>query len=117
MYPDRDWKDRRFQEDHIFPFSSIQRKELRKLGYDDAKIERYINMRDTICNLELLSDSENNDKRAKPFDVWVAERDDNFKTRHHIPQMDSYSMDLFESFVDARKQLLRTCLSSFSFSE
>lgn len=117
LYPDRDWKDRRFQEDHIFPYSSIQRKELRKLGYDEDKIEHYLKLRDTICNLELLSDSENNDKRAKPFDQWVTERDDNFKSRHHIPQMESYSMDVFEDFIEARRQLLRDCLSSFGFSE
>lgn len=117
LYPDRDWKDRRFQEDHIFPYSSIQRKELRKLGYDEDKIEHYLKLRDTICNLELLSDSENNDKRAKPFDQWVTERDDNFKSRHHIPQMESYSMDDFEDFIEARRQLLRDCLSSFGFSE
>ncbi len=117
LYPNRDWKDRRFQEDHIFPYSSIQRKELKKLGYDDAKIERFLSLRDTICNLELLSDSENNDKRAKPFDQWVTERDDNFKARHHIPQMESYSMDCFEDFIAARRLILRNCLASFSFSE
>ena len=117
LYPGRDWKDRRFQEDHIFPYSSIQRKELKKQGYDDDRIDRYINLRDTICNLELLSDSENNDKRAKPFDTWVAERDDNFKTRHHIPQVDSFSMNCFEEFIAARKELLRTCLASFGFNE
>jgi len=117
LYPDRDWKDRRFQEDHIFPASSIQRKELKKLGYDDDRIERYLNLRDTICNLELLSDSENNEKRAKPFDQWVSERDDNFKSRHHIPQMESYSMDDFEDFITERCKLLRNCLSSFGFIE
>ena len=117
LYPDRDWKDRRFQEDHIFPASSIQRKELKKLGYDDDRIERYLNLRDTICNLELLSDSENNEKRAKPFDQWVSERDDNFKSRHHIPQVESYSMDDFEDFITERRKLLRNCLSSFGFSE
>lgn len=117
LYPDRDWKDRRFQEDHIFPYSSIQRKELKKRVYDDEKIERYLRLRDTICNLELLSDSENNDKRAKPFDQWVAERDDNFKSRHHIPKMESYSMDDFEVFIQERRKLLRDCLSSFGFDE
>ena len=117
LYPGRDWKDRRFQEDHIFPYSRIQRKELKKLGYDEEKIERYLSLRDTICNLELISDSENNDKRAKPFEVWVAERDDNFKIRHLIPQLDSYSMDCFEEFIASRKQLLKSRLASFSFVE
>jgi len=117
LYPGRDWKDRLFQEDHIFPYSSIQRKELKKLGYDDDRIERYLNLRDTICNLELLSETENNEKRAKPFDVWITERDENFKSRHLIPHLDSYTMDVFEQFVATRRELLRNELSTFSFIE
>ncbi len=38
FYPGRDWKDRHFQEDHIFPYSRIQRRELKKLGYTNSKI-------------------------------------------------------------------------------
>lgn len=117
VYPGRDWKDRRFQEDHIFPYSRLQRKELKKLGFDDEKIDKYLELRDTICNLELLSESENNDKRAKPFEQWVSERDDNFKQRHLIPQMDSYSMGDFELFIKERRSLLRTALKGFSFTE
>lgn len=117
VYPGRDWKDRRFQEDHIFPYSRLQRKELKKLGFDDEKIDKYLELRDTICNLELLSESENNDKRAKPFEQWVAERDDNFKQRHLIPQLDSYSMDFFEQFVEERRILLYKAIKDFSFTE
>ena len=117
VYPGRDWKDRRFQEDHIFPYSRLQRKELKKLGFDDVKIDNYLELRDTICNLELLTESENNDKRAKPFEQWVAERDDNFKQRHLIPQMDSYSMGDFELFIKERRSLLSTALKGFSFTE
>lgn len=117
VYPDRDWKDRKFQEDHIFPYSRIQRKGLKKLGFKDEKIDRYIELRDTICNLELLSESENNDKRAKPFEQWVLERDSNFKTRHLIPPLKSYSMDNFEVFIAERRCLLHDALKAFSFAE
>lgn len=117
LYPGRDWKDRTFQEDHIFPQSRIQKKELRSLGYNDEKIEEYILLRDTICNLELLDSSENNDKRAKEFDVWVSSRDENFKQRHHIPEMESYSMDNFVAFIKARKALLRECLKTINFTD
>lgn len=115
FYPGRDWKDRHFQEDHIFPYSRIQRKELKKLGYDDEKIERYLSLRDTICNLELLDGEENNIKRAKPFEDWVASRDENFKTRHLIPIMDTYSMDDFETFISARAELLKEALKKINW--
>lgn len=115
--PGRDWKVLRFQEDHIFPYSRIQRKELKRLGFEDEKIKRYLDLRDTICNLELLSESENNDKRAKQFEQWVAERDDNFKERNLIPHMESYALEDFEQFVAKRKTLLHEKLKKFSFSE
>lgn len=116
-YPGRDWKDRKFQEDHIYPYSRLQRKELKKLGFEDDKIDNYLELRDTICNLELLSETENNDKRAKPFEQWVAERDVNFKQRHLIPVMDSYSMDNFEEFIKKRRSLLHKAIKDFSFTE
>ena len=67
-------------------------------------------MRDTICNLELLDDIENNEKRAKDFADWVISRDVNFHSRHYIPQLSSYSIDDFEAFISARKQLLTDTL-------
>ena len=115
LYPGRDWKDRRFQEDHIFPYSRIQRKELKKLGYDDAKIERYISLRDTIYNLELLDGEENNIKRAEPFEEWVVTRDDNFKSRHLIPQMDDYSLNNFEEFIEKRSKLLKEAIRKINW--
>ena len=115
LYPGREWKDRRFQEDHIFPYSRIQRKELKKLGYDDAKIERYISLRDTIYNLELLDGEENNIKRAKPFEEWVVTRDDNFKSRHLIPQMDDYSLNNFEEFIEKRSKLLKEAIRKINW--
>lgn len=117
MYPSRDWKDRKFQEDHIFPQSLLQRKPLKAMGFDDETIEKYMALRDTICNLELLDDSENNDKRAKEFDVWVASRDILFKKRHMIPEMDSYAFSEFEKFISARKEILRDQIRSFGFEE
>ncbi len=115
IYPGRDWKDRRFQEDHIFPYSRLQKKELKKIGLEDEKIDVFLNLRDTICNLELLSESENNDKRAKPFEEWVSERDDNFKKRHIIPYLKSYAMEDFDLFVKERRIQLRKVLKDFSF--
>lgn len=115
FYPGRDWKDRHFQEDHIFPYSRIQRKELKKLGYDDEKIECYLNLRDTICNLELLDGEENNFKRAKPFMEWISTRDENFKSRHLIPEMESYSMDNFEEFIKERARLLKEVLQRINW--
>ena len=39
LYPDRDWRDSVFHEDHIFPKSEFSVRGLKKRGYDDATVE------------------------------------------------------------------------------
>jgi hypothetical protein len=106
LYQDREWKDTLFHEDHVFPISEFSVRALRKRGYNDEKIQRYMDVANTILNLELLTDSENMSKNATPFDKWITTRDAGFKKRHLIPDMTSYGLDAFEDFVEARKEIL-----------
>ena len=41
LYPDRDWKDNEYHEDHIFPKSEFTTAKLKKRNYDDEKIKEY----------------------------------------------------------------------------
>jgi len=106
LYPDRDWKDTAFHQDHIFPATEFTVRGLKKRGYDDEKIQRYQSVFNTVLNLELLTDTENLSKNATPFKDWITSRDGGFKTRHLIPQLKSYDLDAFEEFIEARKELL-----------
>ncbi|MDP3443387.1 MAG: DUF1524 domain-containing protein, partial [Ignavibacteria bacterium] len=115
LYPGRDWKDKRYNEDHIFPQSEFTKAKLVKRGYDEERITRYQSYFNTIYNLELLDDSENKSKNATPFDVWILSRDENFKHRHCIPELESYDFDYFTEFVDARKELLAEKLRGIKF--
>lgn len=115
LYPGRDWKDKVFHEDHIFPQTEFQKKKLKARGYDDEKIEKYLACYNSIANLELLDESENKIKNAKPFEEWLSDRDDNFRTRHNIPLMENYDFDHFLDFIDKRKILLLNCLKQIAF--
>lgn len=106
LYPDRDWKDTSFHQDHIFPEIEFNVRGLKKRGYDDERIQRYQTVYNTVLNLELLTDTENLSKNSTPFKDWITNRDDGFKKRHSIPQLKSYDLDTFEEFIEARKQLL-----------
>ena len=106
LYPDRDWKDAVFHEDHIFPQSEFQMSKLRKRGYDDAKMKSYLARYNTLCNLQLLTDSENLSKNATPFDEWIKTRDASFRTRHLIPDLPTYGFDHFKAFSKARTALI-----------
>jgi hypothetical protein len=110
LYPDRDWKDAVFHEDHIFPQSEFQVGKLRKRGYDDAKIQSYLSAYNHITNLQLLTDTENLSKNATPFEEWFRTRDAAFRKRHLIPDLASYGLDAFEEFMKARTDLIVAAL-------
>lgn len=99
------------------PQTEFQRKKLKARGYDDEKIEKYLACYNSIANLELLDESENKIKNAKPFEEWLSDRDDNFRTRHNIPLMENYDFDHFLDFIDKRKILLLNCLKQIAFDE
>jgi uncharacterized protein with ParB-like and HNH nuclease domain len=106
LYPDRDWKDAVFHEDHIFPQAEFQLRALRKRGYDDSKIQAYMSRYNILSNLQLVTDSENLSKNATPFDDWIQTRDANFRKRHLIPDLTNYGFDFFEEFSNARTALI-----------
>jgi Protein of unknown function DUF262 len=110
LYPDRDWKDAVFHEDHIFPQSEFQVRALKKRGYDEVKMQSYISKHNILCNLELLTESENLSKNATPFDEWIQTRDATFRKRHLIPDLPTYGFDFFEQFSTARTALIVAAL-------
>jgi len=112
LYPDRDWKDSKYHEDHIFPKSLFTTAKLKSRGYDEATISEYQKYYNTVLNLELLTDSENLKKSDAEFSTWISTRDSNFKDRHHIPIMESYEVDDFISFIDLRKDILKKMLTN-----
>lgn len=114
LYPDRDWKDNKYHEDHIFPKTEFTEAKLKQGGFDSESITFFRSNYNTIGNLQLLTDKENLEKNAKPFDKWLASRDDNFKTRHTIPSIGSYDLTNFEHFILERKKLIKAKLQSIT---
>ena len=112
LYPDRDWKDAVFHEDHIYPQAEFQVRELKKRGYDGSKIESYQSKYNVLANLELLTSSENLSKNAAPFDEWIETRDSAFRKRHLIPALTCYSLDHFEEFSAKRTALIVAALKA-----
>jgi len=116
LYPDRDWKDAVFHEDHIFPQSEFSVRGLRKRKYDEKKIAVYMARYNTICNLQLLTESENLSKNATPFDEWFRTRDAAFRKRHLIPDLSDFGFDSFDDFSKARTDLIVAALEAMNDS-
>ena len=113
LYPDRDWKDAVFHEDHIFPRSKFNIRSLKKC-YDEAKTQQYMSSFNTLQNLQLLTESENMSKNATPFDEWLRSRDSDYRSRHLIPDLPDYGFDYFEEFTKARRELIFAVLRNLS---
>lgn len=111
LYPDRDWLDNKYHEDHIFPKSEFTTAKLAKRGYDEVRIKKYQRYFNTVLNLQLLTDKENLDKNAEDFGIWIASRDINFKNRHSIPEITTYEFDEFLTFIEERKEIFKKKLS------
>ena len=103
LYPDRDWKDNIYHEDHIFPKSSFTLRSLTANGVPGDQVESYQRHFNTISNLQLLTDSENIEKNATPFNQWFPTRDNNFRSRHSIPVMNNYDFGHFLEFIEQRR--------------
>jgi len=106
LYPDRDWKDNVYHEDHIYPKSLFTKSKLNKRGYNENKVNAYMCRFNTIANLQLLTDTENLEKNSTNFSKWLPEKDQNFKSRHSIPTNVSYEFDEFEQFFKERKNII-----------
>ena len=107
LYPDNRWKDDEFHQDHIFPRDEFMKRELKERGYEKAQIGKYMSCFHQIPNLELLTTSENLHKGAKNFSDWIEEKgNDDYRSRHMIPDLQDYGLDHFLEFFEKRKLLI-----------
>jgi uncharacterized protein with ParB-like and HNH nuclease domain len=114
IYPDRYWRNKKYDEDHIFPKSEFTTAKLKQHGYDQDKIQEYQKYFNCVINLELLTHSENLEKSSSDFDIWFTSRDSDFKDTHTIPTMTSYDFDNFLEFITERKKLLQEKLKTIT---
>ena len=114
LYPDFDWKSALFHEDHIYPKSDFTVNKLKKRRYDNSKIEQYMAKYNVLPNLQLITESENLKKSARPIANWLGSRDLEYRSRHLIPRFSNYEFDHFLDFVRERKKKLAAVLRSLS---
>ena len=113
LYRDYNWGAFKSQQDHIFPKSILNKKNLGKYGLSDDEINKFVELKDNIANLELLSPEENEEKNAKTLERWLATRDESFKAKHLIPDDSKlWKLEKFPEFVQAREELIKKRLTA-----
>lgn len=104
LYPNLDYRNNNFHQDHLHPasaYNDLEEKDKEKYGWQ---------VYNSILNLQMLDANENESKNAKPLDKWVSEQTRNkdmqkFMEDHLIPDTD-LSLSNFSDFVEKRKAIL-----------
>lgn len=110
LYPHLDYNNQ-FHIDHIFPKSLFTRAKLRKRGFDEGKIDTFIDYLNYIGNLQLLGAIPNIEKKDTEFKIWLEKTFSNngqqseFKNTHNIPYVD-LEFENFIEFFEEREKLL-----------
>lgn len=97
LYPNKNYSDTPFHEDHIYPKSKLSKEQLSYGG-------------NYIANLQLLDGIVNEEKLATMPDEWLAKRFDKnqvkineYKKANYIPINYSLTMENFDEFLEERK--------------
>jgi len=109
LYPDMDYKNNNFNQDHLHPeasFEKLKRSDKEKYGWE---------IYNSILNLQMLDENENKSKQHMELKLWVnnaiKETDQKrFMESHIIPQNIDLSLNNFSEFIEKRKELLITKL-------
>ncbi|MDO9154636.1 MAG: DUF262 domain-containing protein [Paludibacter sp.] len=104
LYPDMDYKNNNFHQDHLHPASTYDK--LKQEHKDKYGWQVY----NSILNLQMLDSNENMSKNATPLDTWISEQTktkdkDRFIESHLIPNVD-FKLENFDNFIEERKKLL-----------
>jgi uncharacterized protein with ParB-like and HNH nuclease domain len=110
LYPDMDYKNNNFHQDHLHPASTYDK--LKQEHKDKYGWTVY----NSILNLQMLDSNENMSKNATPLNTWITEQTknknkDRFIESHLIPKVD-YSLENFDTFIIERKKVLIEKLKS-----
>lgn len=104
LYPDLDYRNNNFHQDHLHPasaYNDLEEKDKEKYGWQ---------VYNSILNLQMFDANENESKNAKPLEKWVSEQTRNkdmrkFMEDHLIPDTD-LSLSNFSDFIEKRKAML-----------
>lgn len=106
LYPDLDFKNNNFHQDHLHPSVSYE-------SISDNEKEIYgWRVYNSIINLQMLDANENMSKNALNLKDWVEQETKNLDVRrfmenHLIPQNISLELSNFTEYIIKRKELLK----------
>jgi len=113
LYPELDFNQESYHIDHMFPKSHFTEIRLRAEGIDTALLASMIEQCNSLPNLCLLMDIENQKKGDQPLANWIFNQGTSSYDRHLIPKgVDVRKITCFSEFYQTRYELLSQRLST-----
>ena len=114
LYPNLQYNEIKFDQDHIHPTVMFKLRNLRKLGLDDETIEKWIEMKDQLPNLQMMQERKNRVKNKTPFKEWIDNKNEAerkaYLEQNFIPDNGSFELQNFGNFFEGRKRILKKIL-------
>jgi uncharacterized protein with ParB-like and HNH nuclease domain len=111
LYPNFDFTNG-FHVDHIYPRSKMTERRLLRQELSAEESRHWPELRDNLCNLQLLQGGPNKAKLDADFDEWLHRQfsDDTkrgyFLAMHHFPNWSSFPYKRFGQFIKEREVML-----------
>lgn len=107
LYPNWNFNETAFDQDHIFPSDSFENEKLLALGLTSNEIEEWQELKDQVPNLQILASRKNRVKNDVHFADWIKSKDNVYLSRNYIPTDISYEFNNFMEFFEKRKEILK----------
>lgn len=110
LYPSLKYSQHKFHQDHMHPHTSFDNKKIKNLilpnnkVIDKKKIEEWQYNRDTLANLQILVDEDNERKKDKSLIDWIDSVGE--KNVPYLPENISYELNNFDEFLEKRKEIM-----------
>lgn len=111
LYPNLKYGQKGFHQDHMHPYSGFTDKKLSAVVLptgeylDESSMKEWQRRRNTLANLQLLEDWENENKNSTPLKEWL-KIPANAENVKFLPLGISYELGNFEQFLEQRQKLM-----------
>ena len=112
MYPSLNHSFK-YAQDHIHPKSKFYKKPMKADGFSDEEIKQFNAEVNGIANLQLLTITENQEKKDKSLEEWLTHKcqnkteRDRYLEQHHIRPDQSLEFKDFLDFVAERRKIIK----------
>lgn len=108
LFPGFNYEFKNPNVDHLFPRNQFNGDNLNQLPDEETR-RFYAENWDTVLNLALLTEEQNQSKSDKPLKEWIYEQEThnrNIRSELLIPEDVSLDFNNFKTFIQKRKELL-----------